>query len=855
MYQGITRLLLGCCLFLVFASWNRTCRATPRQESSESGGVSQSGETLPQDAGSKKPSPPPLRPEPHGADTSLGKHVVKDFVDDQKAIWTGPFHVRLVDAEWLVPLGGAAAAMFATDTEVSKHLSSSPNRISESNNVANYGVASLAAAAGGMYVWGHFTHNDHMRETGFLAGEAAADALATTYALKYSLRRERPLQDNYQGQFWHGGDSFPSEHSSAAWSIAGIIGHEYPGPLPSLLAYGLAAAISSSRVTAKQHFPSDVLIGSALGWLISQEVYRRHHDPTVGGGDWQTYAESHESGPSRPSNNVGSPYMELDSWVYPALDRLAGLGYFSDAFLGLRPWTRRECARLVQEAEDHGASPEADRLIEALQEEFAPELSQDGRAVHYAVNSFYTRYTNISGEPLRDSYHFAQTIVNDYGRPYAEGNNEITGGDFWGTAGPLVAYARVEYQHAPSFPALPLEARRVIQQVDLLPTFDVPPGTPAPAVNRVDLVEGYVGLQIKNWEITFGKQSEWWGPDRSGPMMFSDNAEPINMFRINRTSPFTLPSVLKYFGPIRVEVFVGQLAGDHIINTVSTGIVGSFTTYVHPQPLLNGQAFSFKPTPNLEFGFTRTTIFAGEGVAFTPHKLIQSIFSLGNGLPGANDDPGDRRSGFDLTYRLPWWFRGWMTFYADGFTDDQVTPVAYWDRSAWTSGLYFSKIPHLPKVDFRAEGIYTDLPIGGNLSHGFFYTNTHYLSGYTNMGNLIGSWIGREGQGADGWATYWFTPRSKLQLNYRHQKVSKQFIPNGGTLTDVGVYADFLVRNHFSVTGSVQYETWNFPVISPTQKTDVSTSIQFTYWPEFLNSKNSTSTAGVENRERSHRGL
>ena len=193
----------------------------------------------------------------------------KNFIDDQKAIWASPFHVRLVDADWLVPLGGAAAAMFATDTEVSKHLSNSPSRISNSNSLSNYGIASLIAAAGGMYLWGHFVHNDHMRETGFLAGEAAVNSLAATYALKYALRRERPLQDNFQGSFWSGGDSFPSEHASAAWSIASVIAHEYPGPLTSVVSVRPGSCtVSAARVSGKDHFPSDVLIGSALGWFI-----------------------------------------------------------------------------------------------------------------------------------------------------------------------------------------------------------------------------------------------------------------------------------------------------------------------------------------------------------------------------------------------------------------------------------------------------------------------------------------------------------------------------------------------------------------------------------------------------------
>lgn len=856
------KVLTGC-LLLYCLSWGSQCDAKPQDQQSEAeSGVTKSA-TLGQEPGSIKDVSLGEQNDPRDYDTTLGKHVFRNFALDQKAIWTSPFHVKLVDAEWLVPLGGAAAAMFATDTEVSKHLNSSPSRISTSNNLANAGIATFAAAGAGMYLWGHLTHNDHVRETGFLAGEAAVDSLAATYALKYALGRERPLQDDFRGRFFQGGDSFPSEHSSAAWSIASVIAHEYPGPLTSVVAYGLAAAVSSSRITAQQHFPSDVLIGSALGWFIGQEVYRHHHDPTIGGGEWETYAESHERGPNRPSNNVGSPYVPLDSWVYPALERLIALGYINDAFLGMRPWTRRECARLLDEAGeisgDEGntrVSFEADELTDSLRKEFAfEEGNTSGKNISAQLNSVYERFTNVSGEPLNDGYHFGQTITNDFGRPYAEGNNDILGADGWGTAGPLIGYARIEYQQAPGAPALPGSARQIIQGVDFGPDalfgYPLPPvavsGDPIPAVNRVDMLEGYVGFQLSNWQFSFGKQSEWWGPDRGGPMMFSDNAEPVLMFRINRTIPFRLPSILGLLGPVRVEFFVGRLAGDHFDFVASKGFIGSPTVVLDDQPFVNGQAFSFKPTRNVEFGFTRTTIFGGPYVPFTPHKLVQSIFSLGNGLPGANDDPGDRRSGFDLDYRLPF-VRNWVAFYADGFAEDQVTPVAYWDRSAWISGLYISHIPFLPKLDLRMEGSYTDLPIGGSVSRGFFYYNSHYLSGFTNLGTLMGSWVGRQGQGAQTWATYWFSPRDRLEFSYRHQKVSKQFIPEGGTLSDFQAAATFLVRNHIEISGLVQYENWDFPVISPQSQTNVTTSIQFTYWPSRLgrNRSRDAITAGNE---------
>ena len=78
--------------------------------------------------------------------------------------------------------------------------------------------------------------------------------------------------------------------------------------------------------------------------------------------------------------------------------------------------------------------------------------------------------------------------------------------------------------------------------------------------------------------------------------------------------------------------------------------------------------------------------------------------------------------------------RNWATFYGDAFADDQISPIAYWDRSAIRAGLYFSHMPRIPKLDLRVEGVYTDVPAGGALSHGFFYWNTRYFDGYTSQG-------------------------------------------------------------------------------------------------------------------------
>jgi hypothetical protein len=779
---------------------------------------------------------------------SLGVSLLKHIAQDQEGLWTAPARLRVQDSVWLVPLAGITAGLIATDRDTSLHISNSLHTQNRYVSFSNYGIAAFAGGTGALYLWGHFTDNDHAREAGLLAGEAAVDSLAITEAVKYAAGRNRPLQGNHNGEFWSGGDSFPSNHAAVAWAAASVLSHEYPGPLPKLLAYGAAAAISAARVEGKQHFTSDVLVGSAIGWLTGELVYSTHHDPSLGGGEWSSVSEMLLSDHPYHRKDMGSPYVPLDSWIYPALDRLEAWGYLPEGFLGQRPWTRMECARLISDASDEitndSASPaEASRVLEDLNDEFEHELNLLGGGTNRAarLESVYARVTGISGKPLSDGakYDYGQTIVNDYGRPYEQGTNVIAGASGWATAGPLVGYVRAEYQYAPSASALPLSARQVIQQVQFVravgggvPVPPAPPADPVASISQANLLDGYVGMQFENWAITFGKQEQWWGPDKSGPMLFSNNAAPIEMLEINRVTPFTLPGILNRIGPVRVQFFLGRLTGQNWAFSALTGFTGSWTQPLDDQPFIDGGKISIKPTPNFEMGMGVTTIFAGAGVPMTLHKFGQSISPLGsNALPGTPGDPGDRRGGFDFTYRFPK-LRNWLTLYGDAFTDDEISPWRNWNKAAVISGIYLPRIPKIPKLDFRAEGIYTDPPaMQPSLQQGFFYYSTRFVSGYTNAGSLIGSWIGRQGQGADAWATYWFTPKDNLQVNFRHEKVSKGFIPNGGTITDTGAAGSIWLRPTLSATASVRYETWDFPVISATRQTDVSTSIQLTFWP------------------------
>jgi hypothetical protein len=756
-----------------------------------------------------------------GRENTIGLEFLQHLLQDQKAIWTSPFHLRSVDADWLVPFGMATSALLATDTERSKHLSNSPTRLKYSNDLSNFGIASMAAADAGFYFLGRFSHDDHKRETGLLAGEAAIDSFAVDYTLKYAFGRQRPLQDNYQGKFWQGGDSFPSEHAAAAWSIASVIAHEYPGPLTTLLAYGGATAISAARISAKQHFPADVFIGSAIGWWVGEHVYRTHHDPKLGGSEWQTYAESHDEGPDRKKTTVGSPYVRLDGWVYPAFERLAALGYLRTEFLGIRPWTRSECARLVEEAgemlrADQSVHGEAYGIFTALAREFGSEINGlEGRASerYIQLESVYARALGIDGQPLHDSKHFGQTISNDYGRPIAEGLNTVSGLSGWGTWDRFTIYASGEYQHAPSSPTYSDQLRATLSSID---QTSLQSGA-FPSVEQFQFLDTYVAANFSDWNFSFGKQSMWWSPNQGSAFLISDNADPMYMFRASRVTPLVLPWVSRWLGPVNFDFFIGKLSGHSY----------------PPRPLIHGEKISIKPTPNLELGFSRTAVFGGVGRPLTLAAFWNTYTSLGSStFYQASDNPGKRTGAFDVTYRVPL-LRNWLTVYLDSISDDDVSPLRNAIRSGINPGFYLPRLPGLRKLDFRAEAVNTAVPpYGGRPNDGhYIYFDSFYHDLYTNKGNIIGSWIGREGMGFQAWSTYWFSPRNSLEFGYRHAKIAKTFIPDGGTYNDGSLQLSWWAHNDLNVSTFVQYEHWTIPLLAPVPQTNWTASVQVAYWP------------------------
>jgi hypothetical protein len=162
---------------------------------------------------------------------------------------------------------------------------------------------------------------------------------------------------------------------------------------------------------------------------------------------------------------------------------------------------------------------------------------------------------------------------------------------------------------------------------------------------------------------------------------------------------------------------------------------------------------------------------------------------------------------------------------------DEYSPLIS-NRPAINPGVYLSHVPKIPKLDLRLEGITDDMNVPAHFGPGAFYWDERYHSGYTNNGDLIGSWIGRRGRGEQGWLTYRFSPRSNIQFGYRHNSVDKAFL-QGGTLQDFNLRTDLMLTHALGISGFIQRETWNFPVLSPTAQSDTTASIQLTFWPHW----------------------
>lgn len=214
---------------------------------------------------------------------SLEREFFKNILHDQKAIWTAPFQLKRSDAKWVVPGSIGLMALFTTDRITGDEIFEANRQVNLSHGISQAGsIYGLGAIASTFYLIGRKKGDYRARETGVLSAEALINSAIVEGVLKGITQRARPVDGIERSEFFDGGSSFPSGHSTQAWAVATVIANEYKHrPVVQIAAYGIATAVSVARFTGHKHYVSDVLAGSAMGYGIGKFVFNAHHRETV----------------------------------------------------------------------------------------------------------------------------------------------------------------------------------------------------------------------------------------------------------------------------------------------------------------------------------------------------------------------------------------------------------------------------------------------------------------------------------------------------------------------------------------------------------------------------------------------
>jgi membrane-associated phospholipid phosphatase len=270
--KSIPRTICAIALFLTLLvpSWSSTWALEEPADANAAPSVTSADSALP-DA-----PPAPHERESKSFASSLGT-AVKTIGEDEWNIIKAPFSLNTKTIMWDALAVGATGVLIANDESVAHQVS--PSWHTTSINISNATLGGLGATAGGIFITGLITHNDHAIDTGIRSAEASVDSVILYAALKAILARQRPYTYPGEGKFFSGNwtaGSFPSGHATLAWTLATVMAREYPNWPMRLLMYGAATAVSTTRVTGGVHFPADVFAGSVIGFGVG--TYVAHKD-------------------------------------------------------------------------------------------------------------------------------------------------------------------------------------------------------------------------------------------------------------------------------------------------------------------------------------------------------------------------------------------------------------------------------------------------------------------------------------------------------------------------------------------------------------------------------------------------
>ncbi len=443
-----------------------------------------------------------------------------------------------------------------------------------------------------------------------------------------------------------------------------------------------------------------------------------------------------------PGFGLSSVNVPLDSWVYPALEKLSAMGYINNAIWGMKPFSRIEVGRLLVEAKSGQESSEGDEEVHAfakgLLERLLEEFERETRYIEFSQNELLKSRLKPLGEP-RIRYGFVErrprnlSVFSPKGaRLYATEGTPLWVGEegvvLDGKNNLILDFgAQANLFGLFSFYYHPV----------LLANFETFSGEG----DEVSFLNhsGHAKFNIGRLEIMAGRESLKWGQGDHGTLVLSGNAPPLDMIQISSSSPFKLPWYFGYLGLIKASLFLTEMEDSRVIG----------------HPLFLGMRVCIRPHPVIEIGAARTIMFGGKGV---PHVSVGDFFQIlgGENLEGGEDN-SNHLAGVDIRLTIP--FLRNTELYGELYGEDEAGGLP--SRNSLLAGLYIPRITAGGRLDLRVEVVRTHLQ----------YAIHHlYQSGYTYNGLLLGHPAGPNTLSIFGRTTFYLFKDIRLGFDFEYEE-------------------------------------------------------------------------------------
>lgn len=521
-----------------------------------------------------------------------------------------------------------------------------------------------------------------------------------------------------------------------------------------------------------------------------------------------------------PSNNV-----PLDNWSYAALDKLAGFDLIHSDVHGMRPYSRLEVARLVNEALNSKEEkklelpPIVEHLLKRFQREFREELTVYGRGrqdnpaalVVKPIEDARARYVYSDGQPrdflnviggIRQYPQGSCGIIASEGTPLVHDNEGVVYGrgnnftlqfassfQLWDVFSGYLEPILIERENATQGRSIGLDERTVggLDNTDCY------------------LLKGYVKFSpFDSFEMEFGRDSMWWGQGDRGTLILTDNAPPLDMLKVSNPTPSFLPWFFSYLGPFKYTLFCAVLENDRD----------------YPYTRYGGARIDFKPTPNLEIGMSHTFQFGGTGSPSSSSFL--NYLELVSLSKTATNDLENHEVAIDFRYRMP--FLQNAEVYAEyGGEDTGLKPNIrefLFQDIGYILGVYFPKITGDGRTDLRIEYA-DDVNEPGSKLRGMWYTHSVYTSGMTYQGLILGHPMGPDARDGFARVSRYLRDNLKVGVDIEYTQRGRNLAPAVEAVYQTG--ADVTYDINAALSAMLRYgfaEVRNFDLVEGNDRQD-----------------------------------